>query len=70
MFDPDLQAKQRLSRSLVCFAGTNWTSVQVEGETTNDVFECVANIGDQRGDLAKGHVEMTFKVPNPFYFIP
>ncbi|WP_244623419.1 HAD family acid phosphatase [Bradyrhizobium sp. MOS001] len=33
-------------------------------------FTIVANIGDQKSDLAKGHAEMTFKVPNPFYFIP
>lgn len=25
--------------------------------------------GAQYSDLAKGHAEMTFKVPNPFYFI-
>jgi acid phosphatase len=33
-------------------------------------FAVIANIGDQRSDLAGGHAEMTFKVPNPFYFIP
>jgi predicted secreted acid phosphatase len=30
----------------------------------------IANIGDQISDLADGHAERTFKVPNPFYFIP
>jgi len=30
----------------------------------------IANIGDQYSDLAGGHAERTFKVPNPFYFIP
>lgn len=33
-------------------------------------FTIIANIGDQYSDLAKGHADMTFKVPNPFYFIP
>jgi acid phosphatase len=33
-------------------------------------FTIITNIGDQYSDLAKGHAEMTFKVPNPFYFIP
>jgi hypothetical protein len=28
----------------------------------------IVNIGDQ-SDLEGGHAEMTFKVPNPFYFI-
>ncbi len=30
----------------------------------------IANVGDQESDLAGGHAERTFKVPNPFYFIP
>ena len=33
-------------------------------------FTIIANIGDQESDLAGGHAERTFKVPNPFYFIP
>ena len=33
-------------------------------------FTIIANIGDQTSDLAGGHAELTFKVPNPFYFIP
>ncbi len=30
----------------------------------------VANIGDQASDLAGGHAEKTFKLPNPFYLTP
>jgi acid phosphatase len=30
----------------------------------------IANVGDQESDLAGGHAERTFKIPNPFYFIP
>lgn len=33
-------------------------------------FTIVANIGDQDSDLAGGHAERTFKLPNPFYFLP
>jgi acid phosphatase len=33
-------------------------------------FTIIANIGDQESDLAGGHAERKFKVPNPFYFIP
>jgi hypothetical protein len=37
-------------------------------------FAIIANVGDQKSDLvgdADGdHAELTFKVPNPFYFIP
>lgn len=31
-------------------------------------FGIVANLGDQESDLAGGHAERTFKLPNPFYF--
>jgi acid phosphatase len=27
----------------------------------------IANMGDQASDLAGGHAEKTFKLPNPFY---
>ena len=30
----------------------------------------IANVGDQNSDLDGGYAERTFKVPNPFYFIP
>jgi predicted secreted acid phosphatase len=33
-------------------------------------YEIVANFGDQFGDLAGGHADRTFKLPNPNYFIP
>jgi hypothetical protein len=33
-------------------------------------YVIIANIGDQESDLVGGHSERTFKVPNPFYFIP
>jgi acid phosphatase len=30
----------------------------------------IVNVGDQYSDLTGGHAERTFKVPNPFYFVP
>jgi hypothetical protein len=33
-------------------------------------FTIIANLGDQWSDLVQGHADMTFKLPNPFYFIP
>lgn len=33
-------------------------------------YTIIANIGDQLSDLAGGWAECTFKLPNPFYFIP
>jgi predicted secreted acid phosphatase len=33
-------------------------------------FTIIVNVGDQNSDLAGGHAECAFKLPNPFYFIP
>jgi HAD superfamily, subfamily IIIB (Acid phosphatase) len=33
-------------------------------------YTIIANVGDQQSDLDGGFAECTFKVPNPFYFIP
>jgi len=33
-------------------------------------YVIVLNMGDQESDLAGGHAERTFKLPNPFYLIP
>ena len=33
-------------------------------------YTIIANVGDQRSDLEGGHAKETFKMPNPFYFIP
>jgi HAD superfamily, subfamily IIIB (Acid phosphatase) len=32
-------------------------------------YTIIANVGDQQSDLANGHAERRFKVPNPFYYI-
>ena len=32
-------------------------------------YTILANVGDQRSDLAGGHARRAFKLPNPFYFI-
>jgi hypothetical protein len=33
-------------------------------------YRIVANFGDQFSDLAGGHADLTFKLPNPNYFLP
>ena len=35
-----------------------------------DGYAIIANIGDQPSDLAGGHAERTFLLPNPYYRIP
>jgi acid phosphatase len=39
---------------------------QIEGQG----YTIIASIGDQWSDLDGGYAERTFKLPNPFYFIP
>ena len=40
------------------------------GEAAGKLYHIIATIGDQASDLAGGHAECGFKIPNPFYFIP
>jgi len=30
----------------------------------------ILNMGDQESDPAGGYADVTFKLPNPFYYIP
>jgi predicted secreted acid phosphatase len=40
------------------------------GKIEAEGYSIVANVGDQPSDLAGGHAERTFLLPNPFYRIP
>jgi len=40
------------------------------GKIVQRGYTIVLNMGDQESDLTGGFAERTFKVPNPFYFIP
>src|SRR4029079_18129927 len=33
-------------------------------------YTIIVNIGDQMSDLDGGYAERTYKLPNPFYFVP
>lgn len=46
------------------FKGPQRAAIAAEG------FTIVGNVGDQPSDLAGGHAERTFLLPNPFYRIP
>jgi hypothetical protein len=50
--------------SIVPFKSGERAKLQAAGYTI------IATIGDQESDLAGGHAECGFKLPNPFYFIP
>jgi predicted secreted acid phosphatase len=40
------------------------------GKVAQAGYTIIASVGDQQSDLDGGFAECTFKVPNPFYFIP
>lgn len=39
-------------------------------EEQGDRYHIILNVGDQESDLAGGHAEKAFKLPNPYYLIP
>jgi acid phosphatase len=51
-------------KSVIPYKSSTRKLIQEKGYTI------VVNIGDQFSDLAGGHAERVFKLPNPYYFIP
>ena len=43
---------------------------QVRSNITGQGYTIVASIGDQTSDLTGGYAEKTFKLPNPYYYLP
>lgn len=43
---------------------------QVRKAITQKGYTIIASIGDQQSDLSGGFAEKTFKLPNPYYYIP
>jgi len=39
-------------------------------QITEQGYTIIANMGDQQSDLNGGYAEKSFKLPNPFYFLP
>jgi acid phosphatase len=58
---PDGDAKMRSVRE---YKTAERAKIAAQGYTI------IANVGDQYSDLDGGFAERTFKMPNPFYFIP
>lgn len=56
--------------STYILASTIPYKTQARKQITEQGYKIVANIGDQASDLAGGYSERTFKLPNPFYYIP
>jgi acid phosphatase len=52
------------TESVIKFKSSSRATIVRQGYTI------VLNMGDQESDLAGGYAERTFKVPDPFYYIP
>ncbi|PJD90562.1 MAG: acid phosphatase [Legionella sp.] len=62
----------------------SWSGLELRGEhiptiayktaartkITQQGYTIIASIGDQNSDLVGGYAQQTFKLPNPFYFLP
>ena len=44
--------------------------VQARKAITEQGYTIIASIGDQDSDLTGGYTEKTYKLPNPYYFVP
>lgn len=42
----------------------------VRKKIVSEGYDILLNIGDQKSDLRGGYADETFKLPNPYYFIP
>lgn len=42
----------------------------IRKQLSDQGYDIVLNMGDQKSDLAGGYADKTFKLPNPFYLIP
>jgi hypothetical protein len=55
-------------------AGSTLTTVAYKTGAREDIesqgYKIIANVGDQYSDLAGGHAQVAYKLPNPFYFLP
>jgi HAD superfamily, subfamily IIIB (Acid phosphatase) len=66
----DVAADHLYMRGITPDAGVSDYKTSKRIDVENRGFTIIASIGDQKSDLAGGHADMTFKIPNPFYFIP
>jgi hypothetical protein len=54
--------------------GSTLSTVAYKTSSREDIesqgYKIIANVGDQYSDLAGGHAQVAYKLPNPFYFLP
>lgn len=66
----DVAVDRLYMRGITADSGVSDYKTSKRIDIENRGYTIIASVGDQKSDLAGGHAEMTFKIPNPFYFIP
>jgi HAD superfamily, subfamily IIIB (Acid phosphatase) len=66
----DVAADHLYMRGVTADSGVSDYKTSKRIDIENRGFTIIASVGDQKSDLSGGHAEVTFKIPNPFYFIP
>ena len=56
--------KQDTNKSVIPY------KTQVRANITHEGYTIIASIGDQTSDITGGYAEKTFKLPNPYYYLP
>jgi acid phosphatase len=59
-----LRPPESREASVALFKSAARAKIEAQG------YRIIANVGDQQSDLALGHAERGFKLPNPFYYVP
>lgn len=53
-----------------CKKPTTVYKTAVRKQLSDQGYDIILNMGDQKSDLAGGYADKTFKLPNPYYLIP
>ncbi len=51
-------------------ASSSAYKIATRAKISNQGYTIIASIGDQESDLVGGYAQRTFKLPNPYYYIP
>ena len=80
----DLSLAEATAKNLRAAGYTKWTGLEfrpqklassvyktaIREKITRQGYTIIASIGDQKSDLVGGYAKRTFKLPNPYYYIP
>lgn len=59
-----------LKKNKVKYPSAEFYKTAARKKITDKGYRIILSVGDQESDLIGGYAEKTFKLPNPFYYIP